>query len=168
MNDSLNKTIYYNIIKTTIEVMQRIVLTWGLIPNDNLSKMIYCGDQSTSQTEELNFEIIGDSCKGIDNDFDKHFSTNELWNPGSKIYDAISAFLSNFFGISISPELVYGGYVLLNDEADDHSSSFEIIDSEAGVFINDNKQHNGKVYLRYYFEESEEIYDEKVCVVTIN
>jgi hypothetical protein len=34
--------------------------------------------------------------------------------------------------------------------------------------MNDNKQHNGKVYLRYYFEEDEEIYDEKVCVVTIN
>lgn len=55
--------------------------------------------------------------------------------------------------------------IILTDE---HSSSFKIIDSEAGVFMNDNKQHNGKVYLRYYFEEDEEIYDEKVCVVTIN
>ena len=79
--------------------MERIVLTWGLIPNDNSSEMIYCGDEETSETTELNFEII---------------------------------------------------------------------DSEAGVFMNDNKQHNGKVYLRYYFEEDEEIYDEKVCVATIN
>jgi len=148
--------------------MERIVLTWGLIPNDNSSEMIYCGDAETSETTELNFEIIGDAFKGIDTDFDENFSGKELWNPSSKLYVAISACLSKYFGNSISPELVYGGWVLVKDEPDEHSLSFEIIDSEAGVFMNDNKQHNGKVYLRYYFEEDEEIYDEKVCVATIN
>jgi len=74
--------------------MERIVLTWGLIPNDNSSEMIYCGDAETSETTELNFEIIGDSFKGIDTDFNENFSGNELWNPSSKLYVAISACLS--------------------------------------------------------------------------
>jgi hypothetical protein len=43
--------------------MERIVLTWGLIPNDNSSQMIYCGDAETSETLELNFKIIGDAFK---------------------------------------------------------------------------------------------------------
>ena len=51
---------------------------------------------------------------------------------------------------------------------DDYSSSFEIIDSTAGVFINDNQEHNGKIFLRHYFEEEGEIYDEKVCVGTLD
>jgi len=53
--------------------MERIVLTWGLIPIDSSSETIYCGDSETSKTKELNFEIVGNSFKGIDNDFDYDF-----------------------------------------------------------------------------------------------
>jgi hypothetical protein len=91
-----------------------------------------------------------------------------LWDPASSLYKAISTYISAIFNITISPSQIYGGYILVNDEPDDYSSSFEIIDSEAGIFINDNQQHNGKVYLRHYLEEDNEIYDEKVCVGRID
>ena len=52
--------------------MERIVITWGLIPNENLSETI-----------ELSFEIIGDDCKGIDNDFNFDVSGNQLWESNS-------------------------------------------------------------------------------------
>lgn len=44
----------------------------------------------------------------------------------------------------------------------------EIIDSEAGTFSNENKEHNGKIYLRHYLEEDDEIYDESVCIFSVN
>ena len=47
-------------------------MTWGFIPERNTSDTIYCGDAETSGTTELNFEIIEDSCNGIDNDFKVH------------------------------------------------------------------------------------------------
>ena len=147
--------------------MDRIVITWGLIPNENLSETIYCGDAENSETMELSFEIIGDDCKGIDNDFNFDVSGNQLWKSNSKIYVAISKYLSKHFGSKISPEYVYGGYVFVNDEPDEHSSSFTIIKSEAGVFSNHNQIHNGKIYLRYYFEEQGEMYDEKVCLLLL-
>ena len=43
--------------------MERIVMTWGFIPEENVSETIYCGDGETSGTIELNFEIIGDTCR---------------------------------------------------------------------------------------------------------
>ena len=140
-------------------------MTWGFIPAKNTSETIYCGDSETSGTIELNFEVIGHVCKGIDNDFNVEFASNELWDPNSEIYNSISLFISSKFDVTITPGLIYGGYILVNDEPDDYSSIFEIIDSTSGVFKNDNKEHNGKVFLRYYFEEDEEIYDEKVCLV---
>ncbi len=91
--------------------------------------------------------------------------SNELWDSSSELYNSISLFISSKFDVTITPGLIYGGYILVNDEPDDYSSIFEIIDSTSGVFKNDNKEHNGKVFLRYYFEEDEEIYDEKVCLV---
>ena len=49
-----------------------------------------------------------------------------------------------------------------------NSSSITFYTCENGIFINDNQQHNGKVYLRHYLEEDNEIYDEKVCVGRID
>ena len=140
-------------------------MTWGFIPEGNTSETIYCGDAETCGTIELNFEFIGHVCKGIDNDLNVEFESNELWDPNSDIYNSISLYISSKFDMTIIPALIYGGYVLVNDEPDDYSSIFEIINSTAGVFKNNNKEHNGKVFLRYYFEEDEEIYDEKVCLV---
>lgn len=148
--------------------MERIVLTWGLIPIDSSSETIYCGDSETSKTKELNFEIVGNSFKGVDNDFDYYFSVNELWQSNSNLYLAISTYISEYFGESIAPEQIYGGYSFVNDEPDENSLSFETIESEAGVFINNNQKYNGKIYMRYYFEEEGEIYDEQVCVTSHN
>ena len=69
--------------------------------------------------------------------------------------------------IAISPSQIYGGYILVNDEPYDYSSIFEIIDSEAGVFMNNMQEHNSKIFLRFYFEEDGEIYEEIVCVAGI-
>jgi len=142
-------------------------MTWGFIPSECESETIFCGDEETSGTIELNFEIIGDTCKGIDNDFNVELESNELWDPGSELYYAISVYLSAAFDKTVMPSLIYGAYALVNDEPDDYSSSFEIIDSTAGVFINKGQILNGKVFLRHYFEEDDEIYDEKVCVGTL-
>jgi hypothetical protein len=56
----------------------------------------------------------------------------------------------------------------MNDEPDEYSRTFKIIHSEAGVFMNNKQEHNGKVFLRYYLEEDGEIYEEHVCVCPIN
>jgi|TARA_B100000959_G_scaffold281367_1_gene345268 hypothetical protein len=148
--------------------MERRVMTWGFIPEDNKIETIYCGDAETSETKELNFEIIEDSCNGIDNDFKFKFDFRELWDSESSFYETISSYISTYLDMSISPSQIYGAYVLVNDEPDNFSSSFEIIDSEAGVFMNSNQEHNGKIFLRYYFEEDEEIYEEIVCVCTVD
>jgi hypothetical protein len=144
--------------------MERIVMTWGIILRDNDTETIYCGDADSSGTKELNFEIIEDSCNGIDNDFNVKLDNSELWDSESTFYEAIASYLSTYLGIFISPSKIYGGYVLVNDEPDDYSSRFEIIDSKAGVFTNSNQEHNGKIFLRYYFEDDDEIYEEIVCV----
>ena len=148
--------------------MERRVMTWGFIPEENTSDIIYCGDAETSGTTELNFEIIEDSCKGIDNDFNVKLENSELWNLDSPFYAAIASYLSDYLDITIVPSQIYGGYVLMNDEPDEYSLIFKIIDSEAGVFMNNKQEHNGKVFLRYYLEEDGEIYEEHVCVCPIN
>ena len=148
--------------------MERIVMTWGFIPEGNTSDTIYCGDAETSGTTELNFEIIEDSAKGIDNDFNVKFEYSELWKPDSPFYAAIASYLSDYIDITIIPSIIYGGYVLMNAEPDEYSLTFKVIDSEAGVFMNNKQEHNGKVFLRYYFEEDGEIYEEQVCVCPIN
>ena len=78
----------------------------------------------------------------------------------------MAKYLSIHLEISIAPSIIYGGYLLANDEPD-HYSTFEIIDSEACVFKNIIQQHNGKVFLRYYFEEENEMFDEVVCVAFV-
>jgi hypothetical protein len=147
--------------------MERIVMTWGFIPEGNTSDTIYCGDAETSGTAELNFEIIEDSCKGIDNDFNVKLENSELWDSESSFYAVLATYISGYMARTVVPSQIYGGYVLVNDEPDEYSSSFKIIDSEAGVFMNNMQEHNGKIFLRYYFEEDEEIYEELVCVSSI-
>lgn len=148
--------------------MERIVLTIGYVPQENNLNIIYCGDSDSSGTMELNFEIVENICSGIDNNFNVKIENSDLWDHNSSFYNSISTYLSNYLNLVLSPSQVYGGYVLLNDEPDSHSLNMRIIDSEAGTFSNQNKEHNGKIYLRYYFEEDGEIYDESVCVFIVN
>ena len=148
--------------------MERIVITFGFILKDCDTEIIYCGDADNSGTKELSFEIIEDSCAGIDNDFNVKLNNSELWDSKSSFYEKIASYLSTYLEIPISPCKIYGAYILLNDEPGDHSFNFEIIESESGVFRNNNQGHNGKIFLRYYFEEKDEIYEEKVCVGVID
>ncbi len=148
--------------------MERIVMTWGFIPIQASEETIYCGDSETSGTLELNFEIIDNICKGIDNDFKENLDNNELWDMKSSFYKTISDFISDAFKLHILASQIYGGYVLVNDEPDDFSSIFKIIESEGGVFSNENSQYNGNLYLRHYLEEGNEVYDEKVCIGKIH
>jgi hypothetical protein len=144
--------------------MERIVLTIGYVPEDNNVDLIHCGDSDASLTMELNFEIIENTCLGIDNDFSVKIENSDLWDHNSSFYHSISTYLSNYFNVVLSPKQIYGSYALLNDEPNNHSLNSEIIDSEAGTFSNENQEHNGKIYFRHYFEEDGEIYDESVCV----
>lgn len=148
--------------------MERIVITIGYVPLENYSDLIYCGDSDSSGTMELNFEVVKNICSGVDNDFNISIENSDLWDYSSSFYKSISTYVSNYLNLVISPSQVYGSYALLNDEPDNHSLNMEIIDSEAGTFSNENKEHNGKIYLRYYFEEDGEIYEESVCVFRIN
>ena len=148
--------------------MERIVITCGFILKDCDTEIIYCGDADNSRTKELNFEIIEDSCSGIDNDFNVKLNNSELWDSKSSFYEKIASYLSAYLEIPISPCKIYGAYILLNEEPCHHSLNFEIIESESGVFRNNNQEHNGKIFLRYYLEEKDEIYEEKVCVGVID
>lgn len=148
--------------------MERIVLTIGYVPEDNSLDIIYCGDSDSSGTMELNFEVVENTCLGIDNDVNISIENSDLWDHNSFFYKSISTYVSNYLNLVISSSQVYGSYALLNDEPDNHSLNIEIIDSEAGTFSNENKEHNGKIYLRHYFEEDGEIYDESVCIFSVN
>ena len=143
--------------------MDRYVLTFGVIPQNNQADFIYCGDEESSQTVELNFELLESKLVGLDNDFNYPCTNNLLWDPESVFYAALSTFMTNF-GILMEPKLIYAAYSLVNDEPDEGLNTFEIIDSSAGVFSNKDQQYNGKLFLRQYFEEEGEIYDEKICI----
>jgi hypothetical protein len=143
--------------------MNRYVLTFGFILQNNQADFIYCGDKESSQTVELNFELLESKIIGLDNDFNYPCTNNLLWDSESVLYAALSTFMTNF-GIIIEPKLIYAAYSLVNDEPDEGLNTFEIIDSSAGVFSNKDQQYNGKFFLRQYFEEEGEIYDEKICI----
>lgn len=148
--------------------MERTVITWGYIPKNNKVEMILTGDAETSGTKELSFEIIDNECNGLDNDFNVKLDDSQLWNHQSSFYNSISKHISAYFDFKIKASNICGAYLLVQDEPDDHSINFQICDSEAGVFNNTNQEHNGKVYLRYYFEEDEEILEEIICVGTLD
>ncbi|MEO2144007.1 MAG: hypothetical protein ABGW83_07835 [Flavobacteriaceae bacterium] len=143
--------------------MERIVMTWGYIPSGNKSNQIYCGDSESSSTIEQNFEIIENTLSGIDNDLNIEFDFKDLWDPDSNLYSTLSKHLEIAFSVSLKPNEIYDAYCLVNDEPNE-GVNFSEIESSAGIFLNTNKKYNNKIFLRYYFEEEGEIYDEKVCV----
>lgn len=147
--------------------MERIVLTYGYVPINNNQTEIYCGDSDTSETQELNFEIIDDDFLGIDIELKIKFKGPDLWHVDSELYSKLSETISNYFKIDVSPQLLYGAYGLIQDEPNEFSNNFEFIDSEGGVVSNFENELNGKLFLRSYFEEDEEIFEEKV-IISIN
>ena len=141
--------------------MERYVLTFGRIPKNNKADLIYCGDAESSETIELNFELLESDFKGLDNNFNHPCNNSLLWDPESELFKALSKFMSTF-NIIVDSQLISNAYCVVNDEPDELSNSFEIIDSNAGIFSNKNQQHNGKLFVRQYFEEDGEIYNEKI------
>ena len=87
----------------------------------------------------------------------------DLWDPDSNLYSTLSKHLEIAFSVSLKPNEIYDAYCLVNDEPNE-GVNFSEIESSAGIFLNTNKKYNNKIFLRYYFEEEGEIYDEKVCV----
>tara|TARA_B100002052_G_C15856991_1_gene588059 strand:+ start:502 stop:975 length:474 start_codon:yes stop_codon:yes gene_type:complete len=157
--------------------VERIIITWGFIPKDNASETIYCGDAETSETIELNFEITEHEAKGPgyhilklieDNELYVEFESSDLWTPNSGLYKTMSKYISNVFKNTITPRHLYEGYALVQDEPDENASNFKIIESYEGVFTNEAQEYNGKIFLRYYLEEDGEIYDETICIGSIN
>ena len=142
--------------------MDRIVLTYGYVPIDHKVEEIYCGDSETSETLELNFEIIEDYFLGIDNDFKLEIQGHDLWNHESIFYRKLSKTISDYFGFDFSEQFLFGGYSLLLDEPTEFSGKYEFVESEEGIVNNFNCSLNGKVFIRFYFEEDGDIFDEKV------
>lgn len=94
--------------------MERIVLTIGYVPEDNSADLIHCGDSDASLTMELNFEIIENTCLGIDNDFSVKIENSDLWDHNSSFYHSISTYLSNYFNIVLSPIAKHTYQILYN------------------------------------------------------
>jgi hypothetical protein len=144
--------------------MERIVLTFGYVPTYNVQAEIFCGDSECSGTLEMNFEIINDEFLGIDNDTNIKVQGGDIWNPESKFYNKLSETISNYFGFKVSHQYLFGAYSLLLDEPNVEFDAFELIESEAGIVHNISHHMQGRIYVRYYFEEEDEIFDEKVIV----
>jgi len=146
--------------------MERLVITYGYIPLNNDQTEIYCGDSDTSGTQELNFEIIEDDFLGIDNDLKIKFNGSDIWDAESELYKILSKTISNYFKFDVTPNTLFGTYGLIQDEPNEFSENFEFIDSEGGIINNFENELNGKIYVRSYIEEDEEIFDEKVILST--
>lgn len=138
------------------------IISIGLIPLDSISEVIYCGDSETSQTIELNFKIENQNILGLDNDYSSSF-VGDFLTPNSNHLKELSIFVSNF-GLNISSNQIYNGFHLLDNEKENFSQKFKIIESEGGVFENVNLMYNGKFYFRKYLEVDGEISEENVCV----
>jgi len=138
------------------------IISIGLIPLDSQSEVIYCGDSETSQTVELNFKLENQKILGLDNNYSSSIEGDFL-TPNSNHLKELSIFISNF-GLDISSNQIYNGFYLLDDEKENFSQKFKIIESEGGVFENVNLMYNGKFYFRKYLEVDGEISEENVCV----
>jgi hypothetical protein len=144
--------------------MERIVLTFGYVPLGNVNSEIFCGDSDSSGTLEMNFELLEGDFLGIDNDLEIKMQGADIWNPESKLYDELSETISTYFGFKVSQQFLFGAYSLLLEEPVEESEAFKFIESEAGIIDNLENFMVGKIYIRYYFEEDEEIFDEKVII----
>ena len=99
---------------------------------------------------------------GIDNDFKLEIQGHDLWNHESILYRKLSKTISDYFGFDFSEQFLFGGYSLLLDEPTEFSGKYEFVESEEGIVNNFNCSLNGKVFIRFYFEEDGDIFDEKV------
>jgi len=138
------------------------IISIGLIPLDSQSEVIYCGDSETSQTVELNFKLENQKILGLDNNYSSSIEGDFL-TPNSNHLKELSIFISNF-GLDISSNQIYNGFYLLDDEKENFSQKFKIIESEGGVFENVNLMYNGMFYFRKYLEVDGEIREENICV----
>ena len=138
------------------------IISIGYIPKDSTTDLIFCGDSENSNTMELNFRIENQLISGIDNDLTISF-TGDFLSPNSYHLNELSKYISNF-GLNISTNQIYNGFLLLDNQEDFFYQKFKVIDSSGGVFENKNQMYNGRCYFRKYHEINDEITKEKICI----
>ncbi len=148
-----------------MQFKERLVMTWGWIPDEADSGMVYCGDEESSGTREVNLEVVDNRCDGLDIEFSISFDFAELWNPASAFYSAVAEALSGTFEMDVDPGRLCGAYALVLMEPNAHSAYSEVVDSMDGSFDNSGGQFNGMGFLRFYSEEGGDITHEACCVI---
>jgi len=142
-------------------------MTWGWIPESAAAGMIFSGDAESSGTQEVNLELMGNHCKGLDLPFDVEFEFAELWDSDSGFYSALAEVLGSAFGVNVDPCRLCGAYALVLMEPNAHSIHSEAIESMDGVFDNSEGEFNGRGFLRFYSEEDGEIGHEACAVIQL-
>lgn len=142
-------------------------MTWGWIPEEADSGMIYCGDAESSGTLEVNLEVQGNRCEALDIDFSISFEFAELWSPTSAFYSAVAEVLGREFGMDVDPGRLCGAYALVLMEPNAQSEHSEMVESMDGAFDNSGGQYNGRAFLRFIAEEDGEITHEACAVIRL-
>lgn len=140
-------------------------ITIGKVIENCKSLIIYSGDYSSSDTIEFNFSITPKEILGLDNSFSCNVES-EIFKPNSKVLSKISDYLRPR-GLDLPTNSIYNGFNLLIHKRDSFSTKFSIVDSERGVFQNQEFQYNGLYYLRRCVEINDEIIEENICVKMI-
>ena len=142
-------------------------MTWGWIPGEAASGMIYCGDAASSGTQEVNQEVQGNRCEGLDIELSISFEFAELWSPTSAFYSAVAEVLGREFGMDVNPGRLCGAYALVLMEPNAQSEHSEMVESMDGAFDNSGGQYKGRAFLRFIAEKDGEITHEACAVIRL-
>ena len=93
----------------------------------------------------------------------RYFGGTKLGVGGLKVLSKISDYLRPR-GLDLPTNSIYNGFNLLIHKRDSFSTKFSIVDSERGVFQNQEFQYNGLYYFRRCVEINDEIIEENICV----
>jgi hypothetical protein len=158
----------------------RQVLTFGFIPTDwsenqNQEQLISVGDPEASNTKEFDVEIVEDdesamtlSVLGINDT--RVVDPDEFWNNKSQLYKELSKKIEVEFGTKLKAKLLQQLWALFQDELEDDVDCLVVVaegEEDGAEFINDGAEYKGCVYARYFSEEDDEIYGEKIVVINL-
>lgn len=155
----------------------RKVLSIGFIPNDwresqNEDQRISVGDPETSNTREFDIEIVEDDdsvseLSGLKPDSTRKLEGDEFWDKASQFYKDLSRKIKTEYGIKITPKLLQQLWALFQDELADNVHNLIVVaeEDDGAEFVNDDGEYNGCIYVRYFLEEDDEVYGERVVVI---
>ena len=143
---------------------EKHILSFGCIPTDHPGGLVSCGTSikeitlHITETEVVNVEL-GESKPIIDADF---FSlTWSMWRDIAQDWlSAVGNAAQRIEGAQIAR--CWG--VFLYEPLDD-VEPIVVAEEEAGEFENHQGQYNGRYYVRYQFEEDNEIFGERVVII---